>query len=300
MVRPRGWALKRGVTHSTPIVHKPEIAAGTNTRPDGGVVTQRTANPRTRVRAPVWPPFYDHANHGHTIRMREIILDTETTGLYHDKGDRVVEIGCIELEKRVPTGKVLHYYFNPERDMPADAFAVHGLSIKFLADKPRFSDVVEQIQKFIGDAQIVAHNAEFDLGFLNAELKLCGRPEISRNRLVDTLMLARRKHPGSHNKLDDLCTRYKIDNSKRVKHGALLDAELLAEIYVELVDAKQGSLLFDAAPMTAAESAVATSARPVSLAPRVTDEDRAAHRKFIETIKPAKGEEVIWNEYLAA
>ena len=175
--------------------------------------------------------------------MREIVFDTETTGLDPLTGDRLVEIGCIELVNRFPTGKVFHRYLNPERDMPEPAFKVHGLSIEFLKDKPRFAEVAEELVVFIGnDAQLIAHNAMFDLGFLNAELKRAGKGEVSRDRLIDTLMLARRKHPGGSNRLDDLCLRYRVDNSRRTKHGALLDAELLAEIYLELIGARQAML----------------------------------------------------------
>src|ERR1700761_4217030 len=176
--------------------------------------------------------------------MREIVFDTETTGLDPLQGDRLVEIGCIELLNRFPTGKTFHFYFNPERDMPEGAFRVHGLSIDFLKDKPLFAEKADALIEFIGDAQLIAHNAMFDLGFLNAELERAGRAGVARERMIDTLMLARRKHPGSSNRLDDLCVRYSIDNSRRTKHGALLDAELLAEIYVELIGARQAQLGF--------------------------------------------------------
>ncbi len=173
--------------------------------------------------------------------MREIVFDTETTGLDPVQGDRMVEIGCIELINRFPSGRTFHCYFNPERDMPEPAFKVHGLSIDFLKDKPLFSHKVEELIEFLGDAPLVAHNAMFDLGFLNAELERVKKAAVARERLVDTLMLARRKHPGGSNRLDDLCARYKIDNAKRIKHGALLDAELLAEVYVELIGARQAN-----------------------------------------------------------
>src|SRR6478609_1870630 len=161
--------------------------------------------------------------------MREIVLDTETTGLDPLRGDRLVEIGCVEIYNRMPTGQTYHCYINPERDMPAEAFAVHGLSAEFLASKPLFTEVVEEFLEFIGDAPLVIHNASFDISFINAELDRIKRQPILRDRLVDTLLLARRKHPGVSNRLDDLCSRYAIDNSRRTKHGALLDAELLAE-----------------------------------------------------------------------
>src|SRR5215470_17378496 len=174
--------------------------------------------------------------------MREIVLDTETTGLDPYQGHRLVEIGCIELFNRIPTGGTFHRYLNPERDMPAEAFAVHGLSVDFLKDKPCFAEVAEDLLQFMADAPLVIHNAAFDLAFLNAELERCGRPVIARDRLVDTLLLARRKHPAGPNGLDHLCARYSIDNSRRIKHGALLDAEILAEVYVELTGARQAQL----------------------------------------------------------
>jgi len=231
--------------------------------------------------------------------MREIVFDTETTGLDPLSGDRLVEIGCIELVNRFPTGKVFHKYLNPDRDMPEPAFRVHGLSVEFLSDKPRFVEVVEELVAFIGnDGMLVAHNAMFDLGFLNAELKRAGKGEVNRDRLVDTLMLARRKHPGGSNRLDDLCARYKIDNSRRTKHGALLDAELLAEIYLELIGARQAMLGLAEASTGggfAGYAKVARLARPQPLAARVSADERAAHRSFIATL----GEAVIWSKYLA-
>jgi DNA polymerase-3 subunit epsilon len=231
--------------------------------------------------------------------MREIVLDTETTGLDPLRGDRLVEVGCVELFNRMPTGQTFHRYMNPEREMSAEAFAVHGLSAQFLADKPFFHEVVEEFLEFIGDAPLVIHNASFDISFINAELDRIKRPPIPRERLVDTLLLARRKHPGVSNRLDDLCSRYAIDNSHRTKHGALLDAELLAEVYVDLIGARQ-SVLILAAETT--EIRIGHSGemprrqRPVALAPRVTDADREAHRAFIATL----GDKPIWNDYLAA
>jgi DNA polymerase-3 subunit epsilon len=229
--------------------------------------------------------------------MREIVFDTETTGLDPLQGDRLVEIGCIEMVNRFPTGKVFHKYINPERDMPEAAFRVHGLSVDFLKDKPRFVEVVEELVLFIGDdARLVAHNAMFDLGFLNAELKRAGKGELNRDRLVDTLMLARRKHPGSSNRLDDLCARYKVDNSRRTKHGALLDAELLAEVYLELIGARQAMLGLSQAMDggTEARSGGAMNlARPQPLPPRVTAEERAVHHAFVATL----GENALWRQY---
>ena len=174
--------------------------------------------------------------------MREIVLDTETTGLSPDQGHRVVEVGCIELLNRIPTGATFHAYLNPDRDMPAEAFAVHGLSVEFLKDKPRFADVADDFLAFLGDSPLVAHNAGFDYGFICHELKRAARPELPRDRVVDTLMLARRKHAAGPYSLDALCARYGIDNSRRTKHGALLDAEILAEVYLELIGGRQAQL----------------------------------------------------------
>ncbi|WP_073978470.1 DNA polymerase III subunit epsilon, partial [Erythrobacter donghaensis] len=171
--------------------------------------------------------------------MREVIFDTETTGLDPKTGDRMVEIGCVELVGRVETGRTFHAYFNPDRDMPAEAERVHGLSAAFLATKPRFADLAGELLDFLGDAPLVAHNAGFDFGFLNNELELAGRAPIALDRMVDTVVLARKKHPGAKLSLDALCTRYGIDRSHRVKHGALLDAELLAQVYVELTGGRQ-------------------------------------------------------------
>lgn len=171
--------------------------------------------------------------------MREIVFDTETTGLDPRSGDRLVEIGCVEMVNRVPTGAVYHCYFNPERDMPAEAEAVHGLSIAFLTDKPKFAERAGELLDFIADSPMVAHNAGFDFGFINNELEMCGLEPVSRDRMVDTVAIARRKHPGAKLSLDALCTRYGIDRSHRTKHGALLDAELLAQLYVELMGGRQ-------------------------------------------------------------
>ncbi|HTS41814.1 MAG TPA: DNA polymerase III subunit epsilon [Xanthobacteraceae bacterium] len=229
--------------------------------------------------------------------MREIVLDTETTGLEPGLGHRLVEIGCIELLNRIPTGNSFHRYLNPERDVPQEAFAVHGLSAEFLTDKPLFSAVVEELMAFLGDDPLVAHNAAFDLSFLNAELERVSRPPLPRDRLVDTLLLARRKHPGSSNRLDDLCVRYKIDNSRRTKHGALLDAELLAEVYVELIGARQALLGLAEAAINVADlrgvSAIVRE-RPLPLVPRITEADRAAHRDFVASL----GTGALWKDYL--
>ncbi|AMN38714.1 DNA polymerase III epsilon subunit [Rhodoplanes sp. Z2-YC6860] len=228
--------------------------------------------------------------------MREIVFDTETTGLDPNQGDRLVEIGCIELVNRFPSGRTFHCYFNPERDMPEAAFNVHGLSVDFLKDKPLFAHKVEELIEFLGDAPLIAHNAMFDLGFLNAELGRAKKTVVSRERLIDTLMLARRKHPGGSNRLDDLCARYKIDNSKRVKHGALLDAELLAEVYIELIGARQTSLGLATVVAGVVETRTVSATmltRAMPLTPRITDAERAAHREFVATL----GDEAIWKKY---
>jgi DNA polymerase III subunit epsilon len=231
--------------------------------------------------------------------MREIVLDTETTGLDPLRGDRLVEIGCVEILNRMPTGQTFHRYFNPERDMPAEAFAVHGLSTEFLATKPLFAEEVDEFLAFIGDAPLVIHNASFDVSFINAELDRIKRPSILRERLVDTLLLARRKHPGVSNRLDDLCSRYAIDNSRRTKHGALLDAELLAEVYIDLIGARQSQLLLAAEISDIRSAGIGETARrhrETPLAPRLTEADRAAHRAFVLTL----GDKPIWHDFVPA
>ena len=211
--------------------------------------------------------------------MREIVLDTETTGLDPLRGDRLVEIGCVEIFNRMPTGQTFHRYINPQRDMPREAFEVHGLSTEFLADKPLFSSVVDDFLGFVGDAPLVIHNASFDIGFINAELEKVARAAIPRERLVDTLLLARRKHPGVSNRLDDLCSRYAIDNSHRTKHGALLDAELLAEVYIDLIGARQSQLILaEKVQVHVGASADAPRRqRTEPLLPRLTAAELAAH-----------------------
>jgi DNA polymerase-3 subunit epsilon len=229
--------------------------------------------------------------------MRQIVLDTETTGLDPLRGDRLVEIGCIEILNRMPTGQTFHRHLNPERDVPAEAFAVHGLSSQFLADKPLFAHVVDEFLEFIADAPLVIHNASFDISFINAELDRMKRPPIARDRLIDTLLLARRKHPGVSNRLDDLCSRYAIDNSRRTKHGALLDAELLAEVYIDLIGARQSQLVLAAEvrdARTGGYGDMPRRQREVPLVARVTDEDRIAHRAFIATL----GDRPIWSDFL--
>jgi len=228
--------------------------------------------------------------------MREIVFDTETTGLDPLAGDRLVEIGCIELFNRFPTGKTFHGYFNPERDMPESALKIHGLTVDFLKNQPLFAHRVEELIDFLGDAQLVAHNAMFDLAFLNAELERAQHPAVSRDRMIDTLLIARRKHPGAANRLDDLCARYAIDNSRRTKHGALLDAELLAEVYVELIGARQAQLILSQAPAIVAHGEIiAVRERPVPLPSRLTADAQAAHRRFIASL----GESAVWRDYVS-
>jgi DNA polymerase-3 subunit epsilon len=228
--------------------------------------------------------------------MREIVLDTETTGLDPCQGHRLVEVGCIELLNRIPTGTTFHAYLNPDRDMPAEAFAIHGLSTEFLKGHKRFIEIVDELLAFIGDAPLVIHNAGFDHAFLCAELKRAERTLIARERLVDTLLLARRKHPAGPNRLDDLCARYGIDSSRRTKHGALLDAEILAEVYVELIGARQAQLgLAERGERrtNGAEGATVARTRPEQLAPRLSEAELAAHCEFVAGL----GENVLWQNY---
>lgn len=227
--------------------------------------------------------------------MREIIFDTETTGLDPKSGDRLVEIGCIEMVNRVVTGNTFHAYFNPDRDMPAAAEAVHGLSIAFLSDKPRFHERAGEFLEFIGDSMLVAHNAGFDFGFINAELEMCGLEPVSKTRMIDTVALAKVRHPGAKLSLDALCTRYGIDRSHRTRHGALLDAELLAQVYVELTGGRQIGLGLSAEVETIeiATLGVAQRTRPFRPArPHAASEaERAAHAAFLETVKSP-----LWND----
>lgn len=222
--------------------------------------------------------------------MREIVFDTETTGLDPATGDRMVELGCIEMVNRVATGRTFHAYYNPDRSMPIEAERVHGLSEAFLADKPRFAESVEELLEFLGEAPLVAHNASFDFGFLNAELAICGFAPVGIERMVDTLALAKRRHPGAKLSLDALCTRYGIDRSHRTLHGALLDAELLAQVYVELTGGRQIGLELAAE----IEVNVLEGPRPDRAkrrefrAPRphqASMEELARHKQFLETIE---------------
>ncbi|MAU61216.1 MAG: DNA polymerase III subunit epsilon [Parvibaculum sp.] len=222
--------------------------------------------------------------------MREIVLDTETTGISPQDGHRLVEIGCLELFNHVATGKFFHTYINPERDMPEGAFRVHGLSEAFLSDKPKFSEVADDFLEFIGEDPLVIHNASFDMGFINAELKRIGRPSLPMARAIDTLEIARRKYPGAQNNLDALCRRFNVDNSGRTKHGALLDSELLAEVYLELMGGRQPGLVLQRELAAKTGEKVARAARPAPLPSRLTDEEREAHDAFVASL----GENALW------
>ena len=227
--------------------------------------------------------------------MREIIFDTETTGL-ESQADRIIEIGCIELENQFPTGRTLHLFINPDgRKVHPDALAVHGITDAFLADKPLFADVAEEIVSFFEGARYVAHNASFDIGFINAEYQRVGIPAVAPDMVIDTLSLARRRHPMGPNSLDALCRRYGIDNSHRTKHGALLDAELLTDVYIEMLGGRQAALGLSAKDTTAVErktdeEVVPIGQRPRPLAPRLTDADLQAHSALVERI----GESALW------
>ncbi|USI74241.1 DNA polymerase III subunit epsilon [Sphingomonas morindae] len=234
--------------------------------------------------------------------MREIVFDTETTGLSPADGHRLVEIGCVEIINRVETGRSFHAYFHPERDMPVEAERVHGLSLAFLSDKPRFGEGAAALLDFLGEAPLVAHNASFDFGFLNWELNACGHPPIAMHRMVDTLAIARARHPGAKHSLDALCTRYGIDRSHRVKHGALLDAQLLAQLYVELMGGRQIGLgLAEAAPiLVETDEAAVLAAAPAREArpPRrfqPSADEMERHRAFVATLSNP-----VWARYAPA
>ncbi len=231
--------------------------------------------------------------------LREIVLDTETTGTDAAQGDRVIEIGCVELLNHIPTGRTYHAYINPQRPVSEGAFRVHGLSDAFLADKPVFAAIADAFAEFVEGARLVIHNAAFDVGFLNAEFARVGRPPIDPDLVVDTLVMARRKHPGAPNNLDALCNRYGIDNSKRTKHGALLDSEILAEVYIELLGGRQTDLgLTVMSPAASARSGGASAARAAPrerpTGTRLTDAEREAHAAFVAKL----GEKAIWRGYL--
>ncbi|WDR07377.1 DNA polymerase III subunit epsilon [Devosia rhodophyticola] len=229
---------------------------------------------------------------------REIALDTETTGLSPAGGDRLVEIGCVELINQLPTGRTFHKYCNPQRDMPEEAFRVHGLSADFLADKPLFDAIADEFLQFIGDATLVIHNASFDMGFLNHEMERTKRRSLTNN-VVDTVTLARQIHPGARVSLDALCKLYGIDNSRRTLHGALLDSEILAEVYLELRGGRQGGFALNAQNTVSAAEAVANIAvaarRPTPLSSRLTSAEKQAHQALVATL----GAESIWAQYKA-
>jgi DNA polymerase-3 subunit epsilon len=225
--------------------------------------------------------------------MREIVLDTETTGLNPAEGHRIVEIGALELFNHVATGKTFHVYINPERDMPREAEAVHGLTNAFLRDKPVFAAIANDFLAFIADSALVIHNASFDTAFLNAEFSYCKLPALASERIVDTLQIARKRHPMAPNSLDALCKRYGIDNSKRTKHGALLDSELLAEVYLELVGGRQTALTLStssAAMPFSTTSGRKFNSRPQPLPGRLTAAERDAHRRLVMEL----GENSLW------
>lgn len=227
--------------------------------------------------------------------LREIVLDTETTGLDARRGDRIIEIGCVELINRIPTEKTFHEYIHPEdRDVHPDAQAIHGISMEQLRDKPKFREIAPKFVEFIGDSPLIIHNAAFDIGFINAELQRLKHIAIGMDRVVDTLALAKRKYPGGPNSLDALCKRYQIDNSKRTFHGALLDSWLLAEVYLELLGERQATLGLAQTVVRqenlGAATASAIRVRPRPLVPRLSEADIAAHRAFVETL----GAEALW------
>ena len=219
--------------------------------------------------------------------MREIVLDTETTGFKPEEGHRLVEIGCVELVNHLATGRNFHVYINPERDVPADAAAVHGLTTEFLADKPVFNDVVADFVAFIGDAPLVIHNAAFDMAFLNWELKIAGYPVMPKDRAIDTLLMARQKFPGAPATLDALCKRFGVDNSSRTYHGALLDAQLLAEVYLELLGGRQAGLELASGPTAKGGAASIRIDRPFREArPHApSEEELAAHAELLKKLK---------------
>jgi DNA polymerase-3 subunit epsilon len=230
--------------------------------------------------------------------MREIVFDTETTGLDCLAGDRLIEIGCVELLNHIPTGRTFHAYINPRRPIAYEASLVHGLTDDFLRSQRAFEEVVDEFAEFIGDSLLVAHNAGFDRGFINMELGLCGRELFPEHRFVDTLTLARQRHPNAPNSLDALCARYAVDASTRTKHGALLDAKILAEVYIELLGGRQSSLALTAVrTISEGISAIRVAmTRPRPLAPRLTSEDTLAHQAFLATL----GAEPLWSRYQAA
>ncbi|SFH06468.1 DNA polymerase-3 subunit epsilon [Palleronia marisminoris] len=226
--------------------------------------------------------------------MREIVLDTETTGFEPEQGDRIVEIGGVELMGHVPTGRTFHVYINPERSMPQEAFQVHGLGDDFLRDKPKFAEIAQNFLTFVGDAKLVIHNASFDMKFLNAELRWLNLRQLPLDQAVDTLMMARQRFPGSPATLDALCRRFGIDNSSRTLHGALLDSEILAEVYLELIGGRQPDFGLSTATETTGpvETTWRPRPRPQPLPPRITPEEVAAHAAFVDKM----GDDALWKK----
>jgi len=228
--------------------------------------------------------------------MREIVFDTETTGFEPGDGHRIVEVGCVELMDHFPTGRTLQFYLNPERDVPIESQRVHGLSGEFLADKPLFAQVVEEFLEFLGDAPLVIHNASFDIKFINAELKRTGHKPIALARAIDTIEIAKRKFPGARYSLDELCKRFAIDLSVRTKHGALLDAQLTAEVYLELIGGRQRGLMLAPVEIAAQQAAEggprAARQRAEKLAPLLTEAELAAHTAFVAK---ELGDKTLWN-----
>ena len=225
--------------------------------------------------------------------MREIVLDTETTGFHPGTGDRIVEIGCVELFNHTATGKTYHQYINPQRDMPEDAFKVHGISIDFLRDKPVFAKIGQAFLDFVGDAKLVIHNASFDMKFLNAELGWMGLPQLPMDQAIDTLLIARKRFPGSPASLDALCRRFGIDTSARTLHGALLDSEILAEVYLELIGGRQPDFALSISSASAGSSEMdvwRSTHRATPLSNRLTGEEKSAHDAFVEML----GENAEW------
>lgn len=228
--------------------------------------------------------------------MREIVLDTETTGLDPSSGDRIVEIGAVELINHMPTGRTYHQYINPERSMPQEAFEVHGLGDEFLADKPVFKAIAQEFVDFVGDTILVIHNASFDMKFLNAELTWAGFRTLPWEQALDTLAIARKKYPGASASLDSLCRRFGIDNSNRTLHGALLDSEILADVYLELIGGRQPDLVLSESRANTPKSdngAWRPQARPKKLPQRLTPQEAEAHTAFVDTL----GEDALWRKF---
>ncbi len=228
--------------------------------------------------------------------MREIVFDTETTGLDSAGGDRLIEVGCVELVNHIPSGRTYHAYINPQHPVHPDALAIHGLSNEFLADKPLFEEIADEFVAFLQESPLIAHNAAFDKGFINMELVRCGIDELADERFIDTLQIARRRHPGSPNSLDALCTRYNIDNSNRTLHGALLDSEILADVYIELIGGRQTAFALSTVAAADQEQRAGqqAGARPEPLPPRLTDADRERHGRIVESL----GKNALWKRVM--